>query len=71
MSVQSQERVSLESVELSFKDQYVGRADLWHLSNGLVGSCVYTAMQVSLGNIRAKVQQQSTNGALTASTLAA
>ena len=26
------------------------------MSNGLVGTCVYTGMQVTYGNIRAKVQ---------------
>ena len=33
---------ALDSVELTFKDQYLGRSDMWRLKNCLVGSCVYT-----------------------------
>jgi hypothetical protein len=32
---------ALDSVELTFKDQYLGRSDMWRLKNCLIGSCLY------------------------------
>ncbi|CAH0720683.1 unnamed protein product, partial [Brenthis ino] len=33
--------VALDSVELTFKDQYLGRSEMWRLKNHLVSTCVY------------------------------
>ncbi|KAG0206687.1 vacuolar membrane-associated protein iml1 [Mortierella sp. GBA30] len=45
-------------VELTFRDQYVGRSDMWRLRTSLVGSCVYeTKKIVYLGCIRAQVKE--------------
>ncbi|KAF8939254.1 vacuolar membrane-associated protein iml1 [Dissophora ornata] len=45
-------------VELTFRDQYVGRSDMWRLRTSLVGSCVYEAKKiVCLGCVRAQVKE--------------
>ncbi|KAG0259372.1 vacuolar membrane-associated protein iml1 [Mortierella polycephala] len=45
-------------VELTFREQYVGRSDMWRLRTSLVGSCVYEAKKiVYLGCIRAQVKE--------------
>lgn len=31
--------VALDSVELTFKDQYLGRSEMWRLKNYLVSRC--------------------------------
>ncbi len=41
------ERVALESVELLFKDQYLGRSDMWRLRNSLLNSVVFINKKVS------------------------
>lgn len=33
--------VALESIELTFKDQYMGRSEMWRLKNSLVSSCTF------------------------------
>ena len=44
-------------VELIFRDQYLARADMWHLINSqLVGKCVYRGQRVEfMGTIKAMV----------------
>jgi hypothetical protein len=45
-------------VELTFRDQYVGRSDMWRLRTSLVGTCVYEAKKiVFLGCIRVQVKE--------------
>ena len=41
------EQVGLESVELLFKDQYLGRCDMWRLRNSLLHSVVFINKKVS------------------------
>jgi Vacuolar membrane-associated protein Iml1 len=36
MSIVCAEDVALDSVELTFKDQYLGRSDMWRLKSSLV-----------------------------------
>lgn len=31
----------LDSVELIFRDQYLGRSEMWRLKNSMVNTCVY------------------------------
>ncbi|KAJ3226626.1 vacuolar membrane-associated protein iml1 [Clydaea vesicula] len=35
------ESVSIDYVEFSFKDQYIGRSQMWKLRTSLIGSCVF------------------------------
>ncbi|KAF9375803.1 vacuolar membrane-associated protein iml1 [Podila verticillata] len=45
-------------VELTFRDQYVGRSDMWRLRTSLVGSCVYEAKKILYaGCIRVQVKE--------------
>jgi hypothetical protein len=41
------EEVALESVELLFKDQYLGRSDMWRLRKSLLNSVVFINKKVS------------------------
>ncbi|UZJ56765.1 hypothetical protein CBS101457_006085 [Exobasidium rhododendri] len=46
----------ISHVELYFRDQYIGRADMWRLSTLLEDSCVYVGQKVTLANcVRATV----------------
>lgn len=42
VNVVNPDLVALNSLELTFKDQYLGRSDMWRMKNCLIGSCVYT-----------------------------
>ncbi|XP_062814922.1 GATOR1 complex protein DEPDC5-like isoform X1 [Anolis carolinensis] len=46
--------VTLDLVELTFKDQYIGRGDMWRLKKSLVGTCAYVTQKVELAGIRAQ-----------------
>jgi len=37
MNIVDPESVALDSVEFTFKDQYLGRSEMWRLKNNLVG----------------------------------
>lgn len=37
----SPESVILNSVELTFRDQYLGRSEMWRLKNSMINTCVY------------------------------
>lgn len=41
---------TISHVELYFRDQYVGRADMWRLSILLEDTCVYVGQKVTLAN---------------------
>ena len=44
-------------VEFVFQDQYLGRNEMWRLSQHLVGQCVYKNQEVSfIGSIGVKIQ---------------
>ncbi|KAM9329765.1 GATOR1 complex protein DEPDC5-like [Gastrophryne carolinensis] len=47
--------VTLDLVELTFKDQYIGRGDMWRLKKSLVSSCAYITQKVEFAGIRAQV----------------
>ncbi|WFD21319.1 vacuolar membrane-associated protein iml1 [Malassezia caprae] len=52
----SRARHTLTHVELYFKDQYIGRADMWRLCESMVDACVYVGQTVTLAvGIRAKI----------------
>ncbi|CAG5135776.1 unnamed protein product, partial [Candidula unifasciata] len=49
--------VSLDLVELLFKDQYFGRSDMWRLCKTLVNTCVYLKKPVEFAEMRASVNE--------------
>ncbi|XP_050666491.1 GATOR complex protein Iml1 isoform X3 [Leptidea sinapis] len=56
--------VTLDSVELTFKDQYMGRSEMWRLKNHLIGSCVYLNKKIEYcgGVIRCQVYEMWSQG---------
>lgn len=50
-------------MQLTIKDQYVSRNDMWRVKNNLVGTAVYVGKKVSFAGIRAQVKQVFINGA--------
>ncbi|XP_065146520.1 GATOR1 complex protein DEPDC5 isoform X2 [Paramisgurnus dabryanus] len=49
--------VTLDLVELTFKDQYIGRGDMWRLKKGLVSTCAYVTQKVEFAGIRAQASE--------------
>ncbi|KAG0727984.1 GATOR complex protein DEPDC5 [Chionoecetes opilio] len=56
--------VELEMVELTFKDQYLGRSDMWRLKMHLVNSVVYLNKKIEFcsGSIRTQVYEMWAQG---------
>lgn len=42
-------------LEVTFKDQYISRSDMWRLKKNLVGSCTYLDGKVEFSDVRAQV----------------
>ena len=40
--------MTLDSVELTFKEQYVGRSEMWRLAKSIRETCVYLNKKVDL-----------------------
>ncbi|CAI2165990.1 19881_t:CDS:2 [Funneliformis geosporum] len=52
------ESVAADYVEFSFRDQYIGRSDMWRLSKSLYHTCVYIGKRIEFaGCIRAQVKK--------------
>uniref|UniRef100_A0A7N6AV68 DEP domain-containing protein n=1 Tax=Anabas testudineus TaxID=64144 RepID=A0A7N6AV68_ANATE len=49
--------VTLDLVELTFKDQYIGRGDMWRLKKSLVSTCAYVTQKVEFAGIRSQVSE--------------
>uniref|UniRef100_A0A671TX01 DEP domain containing 5, GATOR1 subcomplex subunit n=1 Tax=Sparus aurata TaxID=8175 RepID=A0A671TX01_SPAAU len=49
--------VTLDLVELTFKDQYIGRGDMWRLKKSLVSTCTYVTQKVEFAGIRAQASE--------------
>nr|XP_020475229.1 DEP domain-containing protein 5 isoform X3 [Monopterus albus] len=47
----------LDLVELTFKDQYIGRGDMWRLKKSLVSTCAYVTQKVEFAGIRAQASE--------------
>ncbi|XP_046389719.1 GATOR complex protein Iml1 isoform X2 [Ischnura elegans] len=64
VNIVSPEDVALDSVELTFKDQYLGRSDMWRLKNSLVNTCVYLNKKIEFcgGTIRCQVYEMWSMG---------
>ncbi|XP_014258974.1 GATOR complex protein DEPDC5 isoform X2 [Cimex lectularius] len=59
VNVVDPDSVSLDSVEIIFKDQYLGRSEMWRLKNSLVNTCVYLTKKIEFcgGSIRCQVHE--------------
>ena len=53
------ENISLDDIEVSFKNQYVGRCDMWRIHKALLGQCVYETQQILIQNQRLTVDKLS------------
>ncbi|CAL7950358.1 unnamed protein product [Xylocopa violacea] len=63
MNVVNPDDVALDSVELTFKDQYLGRSEMWRLKNSLVNTCVYVHKKIEFcGSIRCQVSEMWSQG---------
>ncbi|KAJ1308651.1 hypothetical protein OPQ81_004345 [Rhizoctonia solani] len=67
--------VIVDYVEIEFKDQYLGRCEMWRLSNSLKNSCIYVGQKVNfIGCISASIRniyikgKQVSSGIVDAST---
>ncbi|SPO38581.1 probable Vacuolar membrane-associated protein IML1 [Pseudozyma flocculosa] len=73
----SKEENTIDHVELYFRDQYVGRADMWRFLQNLEDTCVYCGQKIVLaGSVRATIgrifikEKKVTSGYVAASTKA-
>ncbi|KAK9511936.1 hypothetical protein O3M35_000495 [Rhynocoris fuscipes] len=59
VNIVSPESVTLDSVEIIFKDQYMGRSEMWRLKNSLVNTCVYLNKKIEFcgGSVRCQVYE--------------
>ncbi|XP_023248149.1 GATOR complex protein DEPDC5 [Copidosoma floridanum] len=64
MNVVNPDDVALDSVELTFKDQYLGRSEMWRLKNSLVKTCVYMNKKIEFcgGSMRCQVYEMWSQG---------
>ncbi|XP_012252064.2 GATOR complex protein Iml1 isoform X6 [Athalia rosae] len=64
MNIVNPDDVALDSVELTFKDQYMGRSEMWRLKNSLVNTCVYLNKKIEFcgGSIRCQVHEMWSQG---------
>ncbi|CAG8452402.1 12536_t:CDS:2 [Ambispora gerdemannii] len=56
--------VTAEFIELTFRDQYIGRSDMWRLSTSLCGSWIYIGRSIEFASIRAQVKRIYVKGEL-------
>ncbi|KAI4460798.1 dep domain containing protein 5 [Holotrichia oblita] len=56
--------VALDSIELTFKDQYMGRSEMWRLKNSLINTCVYMNKKIEFcgGAVRCQVYEMWSQG---------
>lgn len=64
MRIVDAESVALDSVEITFKDQYMGRSEMWRLKEHLLNSCVYLNKKIEFckGDIRCQVYEMWLKG---------
>lgn len=65
----SPESVILDSVELTFKEQYLGRSEMWRIKTSLMGTCVYNNKKLEFcgGYTRLQVYEMWSKGNLVSS----
>ncbi|XP_061652499.1 GATOR1 complex protein DEPDC5 isoform X3 [Phyllopteryx taeniolatus] len=49
--------VTLDLMELTFKDQYIGRGDMWRLKKSLVSTCAYMSQKVEYAGVRSQASE--------------
>jgi hypothetical protein len=55
--VERDARVSADYIEILFRDQYLGRPDMWRLSSSLAGQCLHLEQRVRfVGAIEAVIK---------------
>ncbi|XP_042899782.1 GATOR complex protein Iml1 isoform X2 [Parasteatoda tepidariorum] len=59
--------ISLDSVELTFKDQYLARSDMWRLKTFLINKCLYLEKKLDIFGIRCQVFEMYIQGEKVAS----
>ncbi|RWS16531.1 DEP domain-containing protein 5-like protein [Dinothrombium tinctorium] len=59
--------VTLDSVEVFFKDQYLSRSDMWRMKKILTRSCVYLHKKIEINGIRCNVFEMWAQGERVAS----
>lgn len=59
VNIVPKENVTLDSVELIFKDQYLSRSVMWRMKSSLVNSCVYLNKKIEFCGIRSQVFEVS------------
>ena len=52
VNVVGPKNVTLDPVKLTFKDQYIGRGDMWQLNKSLVSTCAYITQKAEFAGIR-------------------
>lgn len=64
MNIVSPEFYILDSVELTFRDQYLGRSEMWRLKTSMVNTCVYNnkKMEFCGGYTRVQVYEMWSKG---------
>ncbi|XP_058120820.1 GATOR complex protein Iml1 [Anopheles ziemanni] len=64
MRVVDPTEVTLDSVEITFKDQYIGRSEMWRLKTRLTNTCVYLNKKIEYceGCIRCQVYEMWAQG---------
>ncbi|KAG4066905.1 hypothetical protein HA402_009007 [Bradysia odoriphaga] len=64
MNIVDPASVALDSVEITFKDQYMGRSEMWRLKSFLTNTCVYTNKKIEhcSGLVRCQVYEMWAQG---------
>ncbi|XP_074643885.1 GATOR1 complex protein DEPDC5-like [Tubulanus polymorphus] len=62
VNVVDRKAVALDLVELTFKEQYFSRSDMWRLSKTLINTCVYKGKKVEFAEMRAQVYEMWAKG---------
>jgi len=46
---------TIDLLEVTFKDQYISRSDMWRMKKHLVDSCAYIDQYIEYSDVRAQV----------------
>ncbi|XP_070572864.1 GATOR1 complex protein DEPDC5-like isoform X2 [Ptychodera flava] len=57
VNIVNPETVTLDLLELTFKDQYISRSDMWRLKTSLIDSCAYITRKVEFSGVRAQISE--------------
>jgi DEP domain-containing protein 5 len=51
-------------IEISFRDQYIGRSDMWQLKNSIINTSVYNGKKITSLGVRGVVKDIYVNGSI-------